>query len=453
MACWEDEMFKNPAAPEEFACPICYGVLKDSVRDPHDHVFGETCILNSFKNNGNCPLTRTSIRGQLAPAADIRERMALEEVYCCTKRDGCKWEGKLADIDAHLKHQCEFFPLPCRFLPCPEFLVRSEVLGHEEKCLHRPVPCSYCGKDFHAKSLEAHINNDCPEFLVLCPDHCQQMFSRKLKEFHKKYTCNLRQKHCRFAHLGCQFRGLPDEISSHMQLAAFLHLSLAETRVAQAQALTAELNRYVVRMENLANTLGEGEAAPIKKELLETIGLIKAFPSRKFETSLVSFYVPRKNPTEAITYGPSQARAVNSHGDVVLLEQEFNANSQLVFSVLKDPQEVDQGLTIVGFTQKMEVAIRPDQRLVDPNDKRFLSVVVGKDPVEGIPFLRAEAGEPIMLDYVEEERKVIVTNLNSNEEVEVPAEIEMTSWQPFMALWGNQTIRLESLAEKSEYLP
>ena len=144
------------------------------------------------------------------------------KVTCSNSSKGCKWEGKLADLDRHLnvkpttKKQLEGCPhseIECCFCfevfercfidihqsnECPkreckcvhcEFVASFEEMArHSTECPSAPITCKNCEKEVLQCDLEHHRNNDCPKEILPCAFGCQVELPREEMSEHERQS-------------------------------------------------------------------------------------------------------------------------------------------------------------------------------------------------------------------------------------------------------------------------
>ena len=80
---------------------------------------------------------------------------------------GCPWQGKLNDLDAHLR-SCPFEAVECP-LGCGKRATRDELDAHQQVCPRRMVLCDQgCGTECRADLLDQHKADTCTATVVKC---------------------------------------------------------------------------------------------------------------------------------------------------------------------------------------------------------------------------------------------------------------------------------------------
>ena len=101
--------------PQDFFCPICTELLTEPFLTDCGHYLCHTCcgrLLESDKSE--CHECRRSNALETARVNKHLQRQVNDlKVYCKYHKEGCKWEGELRDLQAHLdpkKRKCNYLP-------------------------------------------------------------------------------------------------------------------------------------------------------------------------------------------------------------------------------------------------------------------------------------------------------------------------------------------------------
>lgn len=93
------------------------------------------------------------------------------EIFCPSRKEGCKWTGQRLLLEEHLK-SCAFTQLPCRNAGCSKRLPKSQIDEHvDTACEYRQIECHRCQAKVTARDREGH-NDICPKFPKSCPFGC-----------------------------------------------------------------------------------------------------------------------------------------------------------------------------------------------------------------------------------------------------------------------------------------
>ena len=139
---------------KSLTCPVCLLVF----RDPHllsccGANICESCIGEQVNAAGQlCPLCKQSFTSIL----DKKEQKKVlnMKVRCSKKKNGCEWVGELRRLEEHVKEDCEWALVQCRY-QCGGRIPRHQLAVHEvDECLHRPVDIKL--ESFVRKMEECH---------------------------------------------------------------------------------------------------------------------------------------------------------------------------------------------------------------------------------------------------------------------------------------------------------
>ena len=154
------------AVPQYLCCSKCKSLPVEPYR-VESQLFCESCIQNVDVNSQNV----------LDSAS--KEQIEKLEIMCPNSNKGCKWEGKLGEVESH-RSTCPKEMIPCQFkdIGCDEMMLRDEVHDHQEK-----------NKDEHLH----HATLTIERMKLIDTDIRQQMkqlkdeFRKKIEELQQKY--------------------------------------------------------------------------------------------------------------------------------------------------------------------------------------------------------------------------------------------------------------------------
>ena len=127
-----------------YLCSLCKFIPHDAVRIVCGHWLCLECAQQI--------ITRPSTEEQRCPEVDCGEQFAEHvgcvfhadeflrseyerlNVICFNRSSGCKWIGKVNDLQAHFG-LCQYSKVKCRF--CPRWIDPAELSHHLEMCWHR----------------------------------------------------------------------------------------------------------------------------------------------------------------------------------------------------------------------------------------------------------------------------------------------------------------------------
>ncbi|XP_041423794.1 E3 ubiquitin-protein ligase RNF125 isoform X2 [Xenopus laevis] len=125
-----------------FDCAVCLEVLNRPMRTRCGHVFCQTCIKASLRNNTyTCPYCRTHLSSEGTLAVDIMKKMKTVFQNC----EECEEKVCLSDMRAHLNM-------------CEQYITkygRLEELGRTT-CREEMFACPFCQLEFDEDGLVQH---------------------------------------------------------------------------------------------------------------------------------------------------------------------------------------------------------------------------------------------------------------------------------------------------------
>ena len=168
--------------PDNLVCSICLLVL----RDPHllsccGTKVCQKCIEPiKLIPNSTCPHCREEFDTMLEKS--LQRKIFNLAVYCTNKDKGCAWTGEMRSLDGHVKDQCMYTVVSCKY-DCTTSLQRWQMVAHEQdECHARPMELKmqrFVEKmEDRLTSLEKE-NDDQRELIKKLQDQLEQ---RELKE-------------------------------------------------------------------------------------------------------------------------------------------------------------------------------------------------------------------------------------------------------------------------------
>ncbi|CAM9214490.1 unnamed protein product, partial [Heterosigma akashiwo] len=118
-----------------FICLICQNVLIDPRACNEGHQFCLVCITEWLGRSSTCPARCNSPHLQLREMTNNRAIANLIDglsVRCQMER--CNWVGSVAGRKKHLKDDCPFTEVECKWEGCTEKIQRLQLLEHEASC-------------------------------------------------------------------------------------------------------------------------------------------------------------------------------------------------------------------------------------------------------------------------------------------------------------------------------
>ena len=203
-------------------CPVC--LLEPCLTSCCGHKYCRVCIERVKKDTKPCPLCNE-------PDFSFLQERALErylDVWCCYKKVGCEWKGKLGKYEQHLNKTsspecqvigCQFVEVECMY-ECGEWFQRQHITTHQtQQCKKRPYSCDYC-RDYSStfeEVIKIHYPQ-CNKYPVDCPNKCREYsFERQELATHLKDECPLALVNCPFYYAGCDVQIPRKDMSGHMK--------------------------------------------------------------------------------------------------------------------------------------------------------------------------------------------------------------------------------------------
>lgn len=255
-----DHVFLDEVPPR-LICNICTKVLKDGHLTVccGQHYCGG--CLNNWSAaqvfNNTCPQCRKPKFESVLNKAIVREINELR-IKCSHHQKGCKWIGRLENLDHHLKSNdgCGYVIVRCDYMGCArnfttfgvynvrtcnEAVERRLLAEHKSNCKWRPYICQYCGYDNTYDEIAGKGEIYCPykytpygsnhysickKYPLDCPNGCGlEEIKRKDVDEHRK-SCPLEPLDCEFSNVGCSTTILRQDMADHCKTNVEEHLML-----------------------------------------------------------------------------------------------------------------------------------------------------------------------------------------------------------------------------------
>jgi len=243
MKCLPRDLFVKDEILSNLICSIGYGVFRDPVALPCQHVFCRPCIeaSNDGKGCGICSICcEPWSREQLKSQVEVAELINLASVKC----PHCEWTGQYQVLDKHTKTNCPNSFVTCQY-NCGISAPRKFLAEHEANCPNKKVECETCKKSFLPKEFVDH-QGFCPDKDINCPV-CQSKIKQYEIEIHSK-TVHKGNEICMFSFAGCYYVPEPGtSLEIHYKEAMDKHLDLLCTTVSVLQSKMKELEKRPIK--------------------------------------------------------------------------------------------------------------------------------------------------------------------------------------------------------------
>lgn len=192
--------------PKLFECALCKLIL----REPQlTTCCGRNACLPCVGGQGSrnvCPFGCGSILTTVLNR-HLRNEIFGLKVVCSFASRGCKWMGKLEQLESHEKSDCNFADIVCP---------------------------RGCGVQFprHRSSVHSEV---CERVVIACPNQCGETLERKFVAVHLKYRCGLMDVNCPFDRDGCKARIKRKDVTSHLKTRLDSHLAMVMRKSSTAE--------------------------------------------------------------------------------------------------------------------------------------------------------------------------------------------------------------------------
>jgi hypothetical protein len=290
---------------QEYSCPLCEGILIDSVIDKCGHSYCRECIETLLKESNLCPYTNTPITsgnsstGQEQLSANIVVNSVIEKqkVYCKNKVSDCEWTGKLLERKNHLQYDCEKELVECEYSnECNIKVQRDHLQEHLKDCPFRIVVCHHCQNQINFNKVEEHYKA-CSEFPLKCRNNCGEMIPTSKMTIHLECQCLNSIVECPFLVVGCEFLDTRRELKIHLNENLEEHLKLISQKMKNMEDIILNQKSKIENLESVNEKITSqleftnNNIQKSQEEMVSSINLL----SKKIESMKLYSTIPQSN--------------------------------------------------------------------------------------------------------------------------------------------------------------
>ena len=240
---------------EPYSCPLCEGILYESVIDKCGHSFCLECSENLLKQSQKCPFSNLALMPPLPMNIVVNTVLEKQIVFCRNKKLGCEWQGKLGDRKTHLNYECMKETINCEYAPdCKEKDLRENILNHIKICPYRLIQCEYCEETMTFENLEYH-NKICPNIPVECSNKCGKKIPMNKLKYHLEEECDNTVVECPFNLVGCEYYEIRLKLKPHLEHDLERHLRMLTNKIHNLEKGLSEANSRIDELNNENNLL------------------------------------------------------------------------------------------------------------------------------------------------------------------------------------------------------
>ncbi len=262
--------------PEECPCPVCLEVQVD----PHQvtccgKIFCKSCLDKLVGRKQNCPICREDFVQGKRYFRDLNTERKINQLHisCENNKKGCKWVGRLKDMEELHFPKCPNHPVPCRNIKgkkkqteCGALVQRQELHEHMTLlCVWRQVECVYCNFKGSHNFITGDHTKVCKDYLVPCINKgCEIKMNQTVISQHQT-SCPKQVVPCRYSSVGCKAKITRENVVSHNHECMEQHLDSAVDKVEKIsdtldqtrRKLDDKLNESQAKLKQTCNTLGQ----------------------------------------------------------------------------------------------------------------------------------------------------------------------------------------------------
>ena len=152
-------------------------------------------------------------------------------VLCSNGKAGCKWQGKLNELNGHFGSTCQYEIVNCP-KGCEMSLPRRDIALHvKSECSQLVINCPHCLVRGEKYFIEGHHLEECPNVPLSCPNNCGTIVSEAEALSEHKNICPLEIVSCEYNDLGCNADMTRQDVDAHNREYLTIHLNLAKQKL------------------------------------------------------------------------------------------------------------------------------------------------------------------------------------------------------------------------------
>ena len=209
-------------------------------------------------------------------------------VLCSNEKIGCKWRGKLNELNGHLETTCQLEAVQCP-KGCGVSLKRLDIVLHiKSECSQLVINCPHCLVRGEKHFIEGRHLEECSNCPLSCPNHCSATISSSDFDEHKN-ICPLEVVNCEFNSLGCNTDMPRKDVKTHNKENLTNHLNLAKRRLACSTKELESSKTQLAMVEKELNAF-KASSADIIEEILSMIRLLSQLDVVREEEKINIFW-------------------------------------------------------------------------------------------------------------------------------------------------------------------
>ena len=245
---------------ESYSCPLCEGILFESVFDNCGHSFCKNCAEKLLEKSQKCPFSTNNLNPPFSSNIVVNTMIEKQKVYCKNRKNGCNWIGKLSERKNHLDIECLKQIINCDYFPNCDFkCFREEMSSHIKTCNYKIINCPYCNEKILLKDTEEH-NKSCPNIPVECSNKCGLKIPLSKVNFHMQNECLESVTECPFVLVGCEYYERRKFLKEHLENNLERHLRMITEKI-------NDLNKRINEQDGIITNLND-ENNNLKNELI-----------------------------------------------------------------------------------------------------------------------------------------------------------------------------------------
>lgn len=366
-------------------CPICHCPFVLPVKLDCEHVFCQRCVnqamLHQNRNSRSCPSCRRTINTSDISAVPRILTRILDEllVRCPLRNEGCAEELRRGEVQDHVRKYCDYYEVACPADDCSLAVLRKDA--HEERCLHRLLPCEACDQSVMERDLQTHRTCHCQKSRTICPDCSASVLFRDLKNHIEQ--CPEATFPCAAAVYGCDFIAARASLNEHLGTCVLAKLM----PFLKMQDERLESHETALKHLRHKNSILETSFSTIQHTLSPSANLIDAAPSSENAADPGPF----DSTAHHLLCLHESLREEVSRVSAAVSELDARASMMVMNESLRVKEDLSHTNAAIGNI-RMQVHWLMSARL---QNQQRVAMVRGQSPGEGLRDASTSAGPSV----------------------------------------------------------
>lgn len=236
-----------------FICCICHKVPSNVVESACCHsLFCWDCVVGKASVQA-CP----ACNGELNPETcteNLAVKKIIEGINVKCSNNGCYEIMPASSRSAH-EDTCPKGSTLCPNSELCGIMERGTIASHLLICEYRRIVCHKCDLSLPLPQLMDHLDTECVEVVIECPNLCRSSLRRKNISEHVADHCPNSEVDCPFADYGCTVKPTRSTKDSHLSDNVVQHMNLMFSTIRDQQNQINSLRDQLVATQEAVSNI------------------------------------------------------------------------------------------------------------------------------------------------------------------------------------------------------